>query len=292
MHAPKPMKLQPLNLRFERPDILRAKYQYGAWYGLSLGLGFAFFTWGVDSYILSAHHGLFPWLKFAIGAAACMVTGAAAGWLAARLNKPLLALPVWLASAFVFSWLSVNLPLTILPKAMSLLEPRLGGLLNYTDYDDLGGRVLLAYAWMGIFMAVAGILQLPMSEPAVFSTSIFGKLAPIFACLVLMALAGYLVDDGVVNKSMREPTVSLDGTIQFIVDHRGREMDPAEARQRHVGAFRAIDASVTPDYRLILNEYDRIFMDVHVLVKFERDWVDCQVIATQPLQCEIVGAAP
>jgi hypothetical protein len=69
-------------------------------------------------------------------------------------------------------------------------------------------------------------------------------------------------------------------------------VDPAEVRRMHTGAFRAIDASVTSQYRLIVREYESLFVEVHVLVKFERDWVDCQVIANQTIQCKVVETAP
>lgn len=284
------MKLQPLNPHLERPDVLREKHRYGIWFGLSLGLGFAFFTWGVDSYILSIHNGLLPWLKFVIGAVICMAVGAAAGWLAALSNKPLFALLIWLVAGSAFAWLTVNLPLTLLPKAVSVLDPQAGKLLDYAYYDGFGRSILVAYAWVGIFAAVAGILQIPMSDSAVFSTSIFGKLGPILLAVVLMAIAGSIVDNGLVNKPMRDSIVALDNTLQFIVENRGRNVDPAEARRRHTGAFRAIDDSVTLEYRLIVREYDNLFVEVHILVKFERDWVDCQVIANQPIQCKVLEA--
>ena len=286
------MKLQPLNPHLERPDVLRDKHRYGIWFGLFLGLGFAFFTWGIDSYILGVHNGLLPWLKFGIGAVACMAVGAVAGWLAALSNRPLFALLIWLVAASAFAWLIVNLPLMILPKALSLLEPQTGGLLDYPYFDNFGRRVGVAYTWLGIFVAIAGILQIPMSDSAVFSTSIFGKSVPIFVSLVLMAIAGSIVDNGLVNKPLRDSTVALDNTLQFIVENRGREVDPAEARRMHTGAFRAIDASVTPDYRLIVSGYDSEFLEVHVLVRFERDWADCQVISNQPIQCKVIKAAP
>lgn len=285
------MKLQPLNPHLERPDVLRDKYRYGIWFGLFLGLGFAFFTWGIDSYVLSVHHGLLPWLKFGIGAAVCMAVGGVAGWLAALSGRPLFALLIWLVAASAFAWLTINLPLLILPKAISLLEPQAGGLLDYQYFDDFGQRVGVAYIWLGIFVGVAGILQIPMSDSAVFSTSVFGKSGPILLCLVLMVIAGSIVDNGLTNKFLRDPTVALDNTLQFILENRGREADPAEARRMHAAAFRTIEESVTPDYRLIVRRYDSEFVEMHILVKFERDWADCQVVFNQPILCEVVETA-
>lgn len=286
------MKLQPLNPHLERPDVLREKHRYGIWFGLFLGLGFALFTWGIDSYILNAHHGLLPWLKVAIGAVICMAVGAAAGWLAALVGKPLAAMLVWLITGSVFAWLAVHLPLTLLPKTLPLFEPALRSLLHYEYFANFPRIVGVAYLWLGIFVAVAGVLQIPLSDSAVFSTSIFGKMGPLLIALILMGIAGSILDNGLFNQPMRDSTLAVDSTLQFILANHGREVDPAEARRMHSGAFRAIDDSITPEYRLIVSGYDSEFLEIHVLVKFERDWADCQVISNQPIQCKVVKTAP
>lgn len=286
------MKFQPLNPHLERTDVLREKHRYGIWFGLFLGLGFSFFTWGIDSYMLSVHHGLFPWLKFALGAVICMGVGAAAGWMAALADKALVALLIWLMTGFVFAWLAVHLPLTLLPKAMSLLEPQLRDLLHYAYFSDFRQGVGLAYVWLAIFLAVAGVLQIPMSNSAVFSTSVLGRLTPILTVLILMSLAGSILDNGLFNQPMRQTTLAVDSTLQFILENRGREVDAAEARRMHTGAFRAVDGSVTPEYRLVVSGYESDFVDLNVLIRFERDWVECEVVFNQPVLCEVVGKVP
>lgn len=286
------MKLQPIDPNLERTDVIRAKHRYGLWFGMFLGLGFSVFTWGFDAYILSNHNGLQPWLKFLMGAAICTVIGGAAGWLAARTNRPLAAVGIWLAAGSIFAWLSVNLPLVLLPKALAFLEPQTSGLLEYTYYEDFGKRVGVAFTWLGIFITLAGLLQIPLSDSAVFSTSLFGKAVPVIVSMVLMGIAGTIVDNGLINEPLRGSVMAIDNTIQFIVDNRGREVDKAAARRMHAGAFRAIEESVTQTRKLIVSGYDGQFGEVNVLVKFERDWVDCQVFYNQPISCKVVESAP
>lgn len=282
------MKLQPLNLSLERTDVLRSKNQYGFWFGLFVGLEFAIFAWGIDAYVINSHHGFYPWVKITIGAVICMITGGTAGWLSARAKKIILSVVIWLIAGSVFAWLTVNLPLVILPKVISILEPQTSGLLHYTYFDNFGRRVGVAYTWLGIFITLTGLLQLPLSDSAVFSTSIFGKLGPVFVTLVLMAIAGTIIDNGLINEPLRTPTVAIDNTIEFIINHRDMEVDLAEARRMHTGAFRAIDASVTDGYKLIVSGYDSLLEEVNVLIKFERDWADCKVIFNQPISCKMV----
>lgn len=286
------MKLQAIDPTLERPDVIRAKHRYGLWFGFFLGLGFSVFSWGIDGYILNAHNGLQPWLKVLMGAVFCSAVGGAAGWLAARLNRSLAAAFIWLVAGSIFAWLTVNLPLLLLPKALSILEPQTSGLLDYTYYDDFGKRVGVAFTWLGIFIALAGLLQIPLSDSAVFSTSLFGKAAPVFVSLALMGIAGTIVDNGLINEPLRGSVVAIDNTIQFILDNRGREVDSAAARRMHAGAFRSIEDSVTQERELIVSGYDGQLGEVNVLVKFERDWVECQVFYNQPISCRVVESVP
>jgi hypothetical protein len=66
------------------PAILQFKHRFGLWYGIAVGLSFAIFAWGVDSFLLSRMNGLFPWLKFLGGLIPCTIVGGLAGWLSAR----------------------------------------------------------------------------------------------------------------------------------------------------------------------------------------------------------------
>jgi len=285
------MNLKPINLTPERADILRAKRIYGIWYGAVVGLSFAFFCWGIDSYVLSKYHGIQPWLKFGLGAVLCMIPGGLAGWLSAKVSKPIISILFWLIAASVFAWLTVNLPLVILPKALSMLNPQLSGLLHYVYFDDFNTRVSVGYIWLTIFISITAILQIPLSDSAVFSTSAFSKLIPLIIAVILMSISGNIVDNGLINEPLRSSTVAIDSTIQFIIDHRGKEVDKAEARQMHVGAFRAIDDSVTQQRELIVSGYDGLLGEINVLAHFERDWVECLVAYNQPIRCTVIDVA-
>ena len=286
------MKLQNMNLVAERPDVLRVKHRYGIWFGLFLGLGFSIFSWGIDAYTLGHYHGMQPWLKFCIGAVICMIVGGVTGWLSARANKPLVAVLFWLLAGSIFAWLTVNLPLVIAPKVLSIIEPQTGGLLHYEYYDEFGSRIGVAYVWIAIFFTMTGLLQIPLSDSAVYTTGFLGKLGPIFFVFLLMSITGTVADNSLINEPLRASTVAIDNTIQFIVDHRGQETDKTEARRMHTGAFRAIDETVTEQRVLIVSGYDALLGEVNVLIRFERDWVECQVFYNQPISCKVIEVLP
>src|SRR5215213_9235820 len=282
------MKLHPPVLTAARPDVLRSKYVYGIWFGTALGLTFSVFAWGIDAYTLSQINGLYPWLKFLGGALPCMIVGGCTGWLAARLDKPILALLLWAIVASFFAWLTISLPLQITPRVLSLVEPDIQDLLHYTYYESFSSRFGIAYAWLAIFVSLAGLLQLPLSDSAVFSTSFFGKVSPILVTLILMAICGTIVD-GLNNELLRSPVDSVDKTIQFLIDHRGEKIDVLQSRRMHLSAFRTVEGLITPERRLIVSGYDEYLEQVQVLAHFRDAWVECDLVVNQLISCQQVG---
>lgn len=275
----------------DRTDVLRAKSTYGIWYGASLGFLFAVFTWGIDAYYLSQINSLHPWLKFIAGAVLCTAAGGLTGWLAARREKPVIALLIWIVFGFFLAWLVVILPTVIFPRLLGLLEPEVQQYLHYVYYPEFSTRIGVAFAWILIFVAITGLLQLPLSEGAVFSTSIFGKVAPILVGLVLVGIAGTIVD-GLNNELLRTPVEELNATIQFYNDHRGQQVDKTESRKFRQASLRVVKDLVTPDRKLIVSGYDAFLGEVNVLVKFDQAWVECQVFYNQPVNCKQVGTVP
>jgi hypothetical protein len=109
--------------------------------------------------------------------------------------------------------------------------------------------------------------------------------------LVLMAICGTIVD-GLNNELLRGPIDSLNNTVQFALDHRGKEVDLLQARQMHLGALRSVDEFVTPERRYIISGYDQYLEQVQVLARFERAWVECGLITNQLINCEKVKDIP
>jgi hypothetical protein len=285
------MKPYPVEILATRPDVLRAKHAYGIWFGAALGLTFSIFAWGIDAFLLNGMNGLFPWLKLLGGLIPCTIIGGFAGWLSARLDKPVFALLLWGAAASVFAWLTVSLPLQITPRILSLAEPGLEDLLHYTYYESFSSRVGLAYAWLAIFVSLAGLLQIPLSDSAVFSTSVFGKISPMLVTLILMAICGTIIDT-LNNELLRSPIDSVNTTIQFVLDNRGKDIDVLESRRMHLGALRTVENLVTPDRKFIVSGYDQYLEQVQVLARFENAWVECKLIVNQLISCEQVGSSP
>lgn len=271
----------------QRPDVIRHKRRIGTLYGAVVGLSFAIASWGMDGFLISQANGLYPWIKFIIGALICTITGGLAGWLVARLEKAIFGLPIYLLLSFVFSWLIVALPFQILPMVVSWLDPETGSLLNYTFYDGFGSRFAVAASWISLFVALVGVLQIPLAEPAAFSTSFFGKIAPMLVCSVVMFINGSIVDT-LNNEPLRAALLHMENTIQFAVEHQGQEIDRAVARSMRLYSLRTVEEGISQPRKLIIGSYDQYLDQIHVLVRFGDTWTDCIVVYNQPSFCKYV----
>jgi hypothetical protein len=273
-----------------RPDVIRIKRRTGMVYGMVVGLSFAAATWGIDGFLLSQAHAFYPWLKFIIGAVICMTAGGLTGWLVARSERGIVGLLLYLGVSFVFSWLIVVLPFRIFPMVMGWLDPAAGNLLNYTFYEGFSSRFVIAIAWISLFVALVGVLQLPLTEPAAFSTSFFGKISPLLVCSVVMFINGFIVDT-LNNEPLRTALLHMNNTIEFSVEHQGEEVDRAVARSMRMSSLRAVETVIGQPRKLIVGSYDQFLDQIHVLIRFGNTWVDCIVVYNQPSFCQYVTSS-
>jgi hypothetical protein len=282
------VKLYPVEILASRPDVLRAKHAYGIWYGAAAGLTFSIFAWGIDAFLLDRLNGFFPWLKFLGGVIPCVLVGGLAGWVSARLDNPILSLVFWGIAAAIFAWLTVSLPLQITPWILDLVEPGIVDLLHYMDEAAMF-RFGVAFVWLAIFIFLVGLLQIPLSDSAVFSTSLFGKISPMLITLGLMAICG-LVMDSLNNALLRSSVDALNTPVQFMLDHRGQKIDVTDSRRMHLGALRPVNELLTPERKFIVSGYDHVLEKVQVLTRFESAWVECELVSNQLVTCEQVEA--
>ena len=272
-----------------RSDVIRFKHAYGLWFGIALGLAFSIFAWGIDAYKLQQINSFHPWLKFLVGVLPCMLIGGLAGWLSARADKPILAAFLWAVAALVFAWLVVNLPLQIAPRISNLIEPDLQSVVHYTYYEEFSARFGVAYFWLAICTTLAGLLQVPMSDSAVSSTSLFGKISPMLLGLALMAIGGITMDN-LNNELLRAPVDTVNSAVQVLIENQGKKIDPLTYRRLHLASFRTVSDVISPERRFIISGYSALLEEVQVLGRFEDAWVECELLYNQLLSCKRVEA--
>ena len=106
--------------------------------------------------------------------------------------------------------------------------------------------------------------------------------------LVLMAISGTIVDS-LNNELLRSPIDTVNMTVQFVLDNRGKEIDVLESRRMHLGALRSVNDLVTSERKFIVSGYDQFLEQVQVLARFDKAWVECDLVANQLILCEQVG---
>jgi len=273
----------------ERERQLKLRRQkYGFSYGAAAGLAFAVALWGYDGYLLSGSHALFPWLKLIVGGTLTILTGGLAGWLTSRFQRILLGILFYLLASGLFAYYTNIVPLVLAPRIIGLFKPEISSLLLYTTYENLPTLIGVAFGWNIVASIIISIIQLPLLEPAMYSLSGFGKVKPHILCAFLMLISGG-VADSLINQPLRAPILGLDETIQFIVDHRGQEIDPATSRERHLASFRHIQEDIQDSRLLVVSRYDRLLENIHVLIEFDGVWVECPTFYGSPLTCQPVS---
>ena len=283
------MENTPINRIEARPDVIRLKRLTGAIYGIVSGLAFAAAAWGWDGFKLSQSHAYLPWLGLSVALVFSAIVGAAAGWLTARFESILLGSFFWLISALLFAWLVINLPMQVSPFIVSKINPQMGALLNYTKDVEIGFRYGLAATWIIPFMLIVGVTQLPITESSVFSTSFFGKVIPFFFCVAVLGISGTFADS-LINAQFRDAITSMDTTIQFTLDNKHNpQMDGDLARKMHASSLNAVKEDVVESRQLIVRSFDKTFGEIHVLIRFEDQWVDCTIIYAQPSFCKVAN---
>lgn len=270
-----------------RKDILKSKHRFGMVFGIVAGLAFAAATWGGDAMIMSRIHAYQPWLKLLVGALVCAPVGGLSGWLSARLDKPLFSVLFWLAAAAAFAWLSTINSFRIFPSLIVQINPEFSSFINYTIYQNLATRTVLAYMWTGIFGILLGVLQLPLSEAAVFSATYGSKLIPLLVGTLVMVLCGAIVDN-LNNEPFRSPVVAINRVVDFAIKTQGQEIDPKLAREMRRSTVRPIENWLDRPYYFIVGSFDRELGQIHVFANFGGEWADCTVVYNQPSLCRPV----
>jgi hypothetical protein len=271
-----------------RKDIARTKHRFGILFGIVVTLAFVAATWGSDAIILARAHAYQPWLKLIVGVLICVPVGGLAGWLAALLEKPVLSVLVWLGAVGAFAWLSTANSFQIFPALVVNMNPGFASFIDYASRTDLTTRTTFIYFWVAIFGALVGVLQIPLSERAVFSTSSGAKFFSLLLPVAIVVLCGIYVDN-YNNEPLRSPIVSENRVVQFAIETRGQTVDPALAREMRRYAIRDIEDWLGEPYFFIVSSFDSDLGQVHVYANFGGKWADCPVNYAQPSICAPVS---
>lgn len=284
------MKLMDIN-EFAKPEeeIARSKRAFGLLYGIIAGLTYAVASYAIDGTILSQSHAYLPWTMLIAGAILCATACGIFGWLTSHFESSLAGALFWLIAALLLAGITVALPMYIMPFVATKFDPSLASLMIYERNVEFLSRFGVTLAWILPIVLIVGVTQVPILEPAVFATSFFGKMKPFLFSMIIISLGSMMIDD-VINKQLRSAVVSLDKTIQFVVDNKGNEnVDKALSREMRARSLTGVIDEVSESRYLIVAGFDESLGDLDILVKFEDAWAACEVLYSQPLVCKPVS---
>lgn len=267
------------------------KQLFGLLFGLTAGLAFAVFAWGVDGFLLARAHGAYPWIKFLPGLLISLVGGGLVGWLTVRLQNPIIRLLLWLIFALLLSKLFLWIPIKAAPQIIGWFDSYLGNFLNYPLYSDFNDIQWIGFVVIALISVLCGLLENVLIEQALFSTASFSTAIPLVISFVFFCLAGTTID-GLYNKQIREPIIVVDELIQFAVENTGKEVSAETSRAMHLSAVNTIKELLPLERSLILSNYDQMLGQIDVLVKFNGHWVKCTTVYNQVTFCKLVFDQP
>ncbi len=276
---------------YMKTTVFRDKQFIGMFYGMTAGLSFAIFAWGIDAFLLASSHGALPWIRFLPGFVLCLLSGSLVGWLTIRFENHLLALALWISLSVFFSRLIIWLPLKISPFLIRILDPALGTYLKYPYFDSLNQNAWFGFAAIVIVALICGLLEINLIEQALFSSGSFAVAVPLILCFFGFALIGK-TSDSLFNQQVREPVLAVDNLLQFALDNIDQEVPGDVARSMHLGATNTIKDYLPLERRVIMSNFDESIGQVDVLVDFSGIWIKCTAIYNQVTFCKPALKSP
>lgn len=275
------------NIALAKARIGADRISLGILFGLLAGLGFTLALWGYEVILLSNASAELPWLKFAIGAPACLLISILAGWLTARFDNSLLGFIIWGLSGLGFVWIASHTPFEGLTLVLTRLEPVFQGFDLYPFVLSARARMQLLYIIAGLLTGLAGSFELFLIESALRSAYFFARLFTFLIFLVILAPIGLAIDN-LINQPLREPILVIDDLIQTGLKAEITPVTKDEARQLGLSAIKTFGSLIHQPYQINLGRYDpESLSETSVHINFNGTWGTCFVLDNRPMYCQL-----
>ena len=255
--------------------------------GLLAGVGYAMGSWLIESVMLYSAHGMFPFLRLVIGAAACGLVGLLAGWLSRRFSHVLANVIIWVLAGAVMNRLVLWINFPFMQKLLVWLEPQFSGLIQYPlDYGvNTRGTLMLV-----ITMVASALIGLFANNTVEAGSTQEG----VRRALSLLIWSGLFFAIGLLAASMnthpiRDAVVSLDQSIQFAIEHSGEDLSVQTQSRMGLFGLKSIQPFINQPYRLIPASYDTQLVFIQVLVDFADQKALCPVIRSNLGTCNLIN---
>ncbi|MCX6080058.1 MAG: hypothetical protein NTW32_11040 [Chloroflexi bacterium] len=263
------------------------KLKFGLIYGLAGGLIFALAAWGVNAFLLYRAQFAYPWLALLIGILPALLIGGLAGYLTIFLDNALLGGLSWLIAGILLAVIGIWLPLWLVPELLPRLEPALQNWVDFFWRDSYTFLVFSAAIVTGVAFLIAGLLETVLIDQTSFSPYNGAIIMPILVCAFITGIAGGVIDN-MVNTRFRDSAIALDQLFVFALENADKTIEPALARQMHMGAISTIRPNITAYRRLFYFTFTETADQGRILVDFKGHWALCDVFLSQVAFCQPV----
>lgn len=269
----------------------KKKQLIGLLFGLTAGFSFAIFAWGIDGYLLARANAGYPFVKFIPGFIISLMLGGFVGWLTVRLQNIPLSVCLWIGYSIILSRIFIWLPVKVTPLIIGLFDDYLGNFLNYPYYHEMDKISWVGFIIIAIVAILGGLLENLLIDQALFSSGSFALATPLIISFLLFSLAGNSID-GMFNKHIREPILTVNNLLQFASENNIDEVPVEVNRAMHLSAVKTIKEYLSMDRTLIMSNFDSSFGQIDILIKFNGNWVKCSTVYNQVTYCKQIFEPP
>lgn len=269
----------------------KKKQLIGLLFGLTAGFSFAIFAWGIDGYLLARANAGYPFIKFIPGLIISLMLGGFVGWLTVKLQNLLLSVCLWIGYSLILSRIFIWLPVKAAPVIIGFFDDYLGNFLNYPYYHEMDQISWVGFIIIAIVAILGGLLENLLIDQAIFSSGSISLAIPLVVSFLLFCLAGNSID-GMFNKHIREPILTVNNLLQFASENNIDEVPIEVNRAMHLSAVKTIKEYLPMDRTLIMSNFDSSFGQIDILIKFHGNWVKCSTVYNQVTYCKQIFEPP
>jgi len=260
------------------------KWLYGLAFGFTAGLVFGCITWMPDAISLTQSHSVLPWLKFLIGTPVSILLFSLAGIFAIHKDSLPITMLCFVTTAIFVALIAGHLPYEITSRAMQVVDPSLSKMISLPFHEGAVTRTVLTVIINFVVAVFASLFFDYLVSQSYLSDSIIGTIIPLIIFILFFALNGIVAND-LNNKPFTVPIEKMSSLIIQAQDIQSGRLQLQPEFQTWVNTVLNLNINVQVPFRIFVERYDTAFVQLQLLIQFDRTWYRCFMMGDQPFYC-------
>jgi hypothetical protein len=266
---------------------LKLRARYGALYGLTAGLAYAFFTWVIDAFGLATAHAAYPFVKLIGGVLITLPIFVLVGWLTAKTDSHILGLFLWaILSLWAFTAAFIA-HYDFIPRWYALMQEPVATLVKpaipsyFVALLITIGAILMMFAFL-----IAGLIEINLIESTLANGTAGSQLMSAVIIIMLMALAGNQVDTFTYRNS-RLSIRTFDKLVALVISPEGQALDETTKTLRNFGAVTAmgLENLEKPRRFFLVKDMTGDYGSIDLMIEIGDMWGKCIANNREPSFC-------